>query len=208
MGVTLNYQAIPPRSSFYLRLQNDRDFRVLANSLSCSGNLFNLFEHDPEEFNEYMREAISCNRDMLCRTNLEKSMLIGDFRESVRIICRDYPKIVRADASLDKSFEEISDKLIEELLKRKFDNVDDIVANLLYGDIELGKIIVPAEELYGFASTSREAVKKGANILRQIEPEALFSEEEEWRYLEDFREWKEFYILADDLGAEIVIDLI
>jgi hypothetical protein len=208
MGVTLTYQAIPPQSSFYKRLQNDRAFRVLANSLFCSGNLFNLFNHDPEEFNEYMGEAISSHPDVLCGTELETSMLIGDFREAVIITCRDYPKIVSANGSLEKSFAEVRDRLIEELSTRKFEDADDIVATLLYGDIDLGKRVLPEEESYGFALTSREAVKKGANILRQIEPETLFPGEEGWWYSMNFREWKKFYILADDLGAEIIMDVL
>jgi hypothetical protein len=37
MGVTLTYQAIPPQSSFYARLQHDRAFRALSLGLSPYG---------------------------------------------------------------------------------------------------------------------------------------------------------------------------
>jgi hypothetical protein len=46
------------------------------------------------------------------------------------------------------------------------------------------------------------------SILRQIEPEILFPGEEQGWYSTNFREWKEFYLDADDLGAEIIMDVI
>jgi hypothetical protein len=138
MGVTLTYQAIPPQSSFYSRLQQDRAFRVLASFHSPYG-LFRLFQHDPIDFNELVEKAISRHPDIFCGTELEISMLIGDFREALRITCRDYPKITYTEGSLDKSSEEVCDRLTEELSKRKFEDVDDIVNTLLYGDIAFGK---------------------------------------------------------------------
>jgi hypothetical protein len=206
MGVTLTYQAILPQSSFYARLQQDRAFRILASFLSPYG-LFTLFEDNPEEFNECMEEAIESHPDIFCGTEIETSMLIGDFREALRITCQDYPEIVSSTGSLEKSFEEVRNRLTEELSRRKFEDVDDIVATLLYGDIDLGKRVLPDEESYALALTSREAVKKGANVLRQIEPEILFPGEEGW-YSINFRAWKKFYLDADDIGAEIIMDVI
>jgi hypothetical protein len=207
MGVTLTDRAIPPQSNFYLRLQQDRAFRILASFLFPYG-LFILFEYDPEQFNEYMGQAIESYPDLFCGTEIETSILIGDFREALRITCRDYPEIASTTGSLEKSFEEVRDRLTEELSNREFDDIDDIVANLLYGDIDLGDSYSPEEESYALALTSRTAVKKGASILRQIEPEILFPGEEKGWYSTNFREWKKFYLDADDLGAEIIMDVI
>jgi hypothetical protein len=165
MGVTLTYQAIPPQSNFYSRLQQDRAFRILANFLFPYG-LFIIFEYDPEEFNECMGEAIESYPDLFCGTEIETSMLIDDFREALRITCRDYPEIVSTRGSLEKSFEEVRDRLTEELSKRNFEDVDDIVANLLYGDIDFGKSDSPDEDSHALALTSRAAVKKGASTAR------------------------------------------
>lgn len=210
MGVTLTYQSISPQSSFYSCLQQDRDFRVLASFLSPYG-LFRLFQDHPIEFNEVMREAISKNPDVFCGTELETSLIVGEFREALRITRRDYPEVTYNEGSLEKSFEEISEMLTEELSRRNFEDVDDIVATLLYGDMSLGKKVSPEEESFALALISREAVKKGADILRQIEPEMLFpggDDGDEGWYSEDFREWKKFYLDADDLGAEIIMDVI
>jgi hypothetical protein len=93
MGVTLTYQAIPPKSSFYARLQQDRAFRVLA-IFHYPYGLFRLFQHYPIDFNELVEDAIESHPDIFCGTEIETSMLIGDFREALRITCRDYPEII------------------------------------------------------------------------------------------------------------------
>jgi hypothetical protein len=211
MGVILVYQSLPPDSDFYSRLQNDRAFRVLASSLFTAGSVFHIFQYVPESFNEYMEAAISRHPNIFCGTELETSLIIQDFCESLRSTCRDYPEIVYNSGSLEKSFEEISNMLTQELSQRKFEDVDDIVATLLYGDTTFGSRISSHEESFPLALTSREAVVKGASILRQIEPEILFpggdNGDEGW-YAEDFREWRKFYLSADELGAEIIMDVL
>ncbi|WP_146138124.1 hypothetical protein [Chamaesiphon polymorphus] len=42
MGVTLAYQAIPPESSFYARLQHDRAFMIMSIESFYSGYLFHF----------------------------------------------------------------------------------------------------------------------------------------------------------------------
>jgi (2Fe-2S) ferredoxin len=209
MGVTLAYQAIPPESSFYARLKHDRAFRILSIHLFDSGHLFNLFEDDPESFDESMENAFEGYPDVFCGTELETSLLIEDFCEAVRVARRDYPNIVDITGSLEKSFEEVSDKLTEELSRLKFEDIDEIVATLLYGDNFVGKNVLPDEET--FQLVSRKAVKNGANILRQIEPEKLFPRgdngAEGW-YLINLRKWKECYLLADDNDAEILMNVL
>jgi hypothetical protein len=205
MGVTLTYQAIPPQSNFYARLQHDRAFRALSFELSPYG-LFHLFKSDPIDFNEIMGDAIEGHPDIFCGTEIETSMLIGEFREGLRITCRDYPKIAGVSGSLEKSFEEVEDRLTEELSSRKFEDAYDIVTILLYGDTHLGENSLPDEDTWRLVS--REAVKRGANVLRQIDPAILFPGEDEGWYFENFRSWKEFYLLVDDLGAEVLMDVI
>jgi hypothetical protein len=204
MGVTLAYQAIPPESSFYSRLKHDRAFMILSICLFDSGHLFNLFENDPESFDESMENAFEGYPDVFCGTELEASLLIEDFCEAIRVARRDYPNIVDITGSLEKSFDVVRDRLVEELSKQKFEDAAVIVDDLLYGDTYLGE----NEETFGLVT--REAVKKGASVLRQIEPKTLFpggdDGEERW-YSISFRGWKEFYLLADDNDAEILMDV-
>jgi hypothetical protein len=205
MGVTLAYQAIPPESSFYARLQHDRAFMILSIELFYSGYLFKLFEDDPEEFDEYMENLIEGHPDVFCGTEVETSVLVEGFLEAIRVTRRDYPKIVGITGWLEKSFDVVEDRLVKELLRRKFEDAEVIVSDLLYGDDILGE----HEETFGLAT--REAVKKGASVLRQIEPETLFpggdDGEERW-YSMSFRGWKEFYLSADDNNAEILMQVL
>jgi hypothetical protein len=207
MGVTLAYQAIPPESSFYTRLQTDRAFTILSIELFYTGYLFNLsvFEDDPDEFDEYIENLIEGHPDVFCGTELEISLLVEDFMEAIRVTRRDYPKIVDITGSLEKSFDVVEDRLLKELSRRKFEDAEVIVSDLLHGDNILGE----NEETFGLAT--REAVKKGASVLRQIEPETLFpggdDGEERW-YSMSFRGWKEFYLLADDNDAEILMNVL
>jgi hypothetical protein len=205
MGVTLAYQAIPPESSFYARLKHDRAFTILSICLFDSGHLFNLFEDDPESFDESMENAFAGYPEVFCGTEKENYVLIEDFRQAVQVTRRDYPKIVDIAGSLEKSFDVVRDRLVEELSRRKFEDAAVIVDDLLYGDDSLGV----SEEPFGLAT--REAVKKGASVLRQIEPETLFpggEDGEDGWYWENFRDWREFYLDADALGAEVLMQVL
>ena len=80
-----------------------------------------------------------------------------------------------------------------------------LVYDLIYGDSSIGE----NEEIFGL--TTREAVKKGASVLRQIEPKTLFpggEDGEDGWYWENFRDWREFYLEADDLGAEVLMQVL
>jgi hypothetical protein len=79
------------------------------------------------------------------------------------------------------------------------------VYDLIYGDSSIGE----NEEIFGL--TTREAVKKGASVLRQIEPETLFpggEDGEDGWYWENFRDWREFYLDAEALGAEVLMQVL
>jgi hypothetical protein len=201
----LVYQAIPPESSFYARLQSDRSFRIFSKYLFVSSSIFHSFKYDTQHFYDCIKSGVERHPDVFSETDLETSLIVADFREALRTAWRDYPKIVRNTAILEKSFDVVRDTLEEELSRRKIEDAEVIVYDLLYGDSSLGE----DEEIFGL--TTREAVKQGASVLRQIEPEALFpggDDGEEGWYWENFRDWREFYLDADDLGAEVLMRVI
>jgi hypothetical protein len=198
----LVYQAIPPESSFYTRLQHDRSFRIFSRYFFVSGSIFHSFKYDIQDFNDCIKSGIERHPDAFSEESLETSLVVADFREAIRITWQDHPEIVKNTGMLEKSFDVVRDRLEEELSRRNFEDAAVIVDDLLYGDSTLGE----NEEIFGL--TTREAVKKGASVLRQIEPETLFpggDDGEEGWYWENFRDWKEFYLDADDLGAEVLM---
>jgi hypothetical protein len=201
-SMELVYQAIPPESSFYARLKHDRAFRIFSKYLFVSGSIFHSYKYDSQSFNECIELQIERHPDIFSKTSLETSLIVADFREALRITWRDYLKIVHNTGMLEKSFDVVHNRLVDELLRRKFEDAAAIVGDLLYGDSSIGE----NEEIFGL--TTREAVKKGASILRQIEPETLFpggDDGEEGWYWENFRDWKDFYLDADALGAEVLM---
>jgi hypothetical protein len=198
----LVYQAIPPDSSFYARLQHDRSFRIFSRYLFVSGSIFHSFKYDIQNFNYCIKSGIERHPDAFSERSLETSLVVADFREAIRIAWQDYPEIVQNTGMLEKSFDVVRDRLEEELSRRKFEDAAVVVDDLLYGDSLLGE----NEEIFGL--TTRDAVKKGASVLRQIDPETLFpggDDGEEGWYWENFRDWREFYLDADDLGAEVLM---
>jgi hypothetical protein len=198
----LVYQAIPPESSFYARLKHDRAFRIFSQDLFVSGSIFHSYKYDSQSFNECIESQIERHPDVFSKSSLETSLILADFREALRITWRDYPKIVHNTGMLEKSFDVVHDRLVDELLRRNFEDAAAIVNDLLYGDSSIGE----NEEMFGL--TTRKSVKKGASILRHIDPETLFpggDDGEEGWYWENFRDWKDFYLDADNLGAEVLM---
>jgi hypothetical protein len=204
-SMELVYQAIPPESSFYTRLQHDRSFRIFSRYLFVSGSIFHSFKYNLQDFNDCIKEGIERHPDLFNEASLETSSIVADFREALRITWQSYPKIVHNTGILEKSFDVVSDRLEKELSRRNCEDADVIVYDLMYGDSSLGE----NEEIFGL--TTREAVKKGASVLRQIDPETLFpggDDGEEGWYWENFRDWREFYLDADDLGAEVLMQVL
>lgn len=200
----LVYQAIPPESSFYTRLQHDRSFRIFSRYLFVSGSIFHSFKYDFQDFNDCIERGIERHPDLFSKDSLETSLIVADFRETIRITWQRYPKIVHNTGMLEKSFDVVSDRLEEELSRLKLED-DGIIHDLLYGDSSLGE----NEEIFGL--TTREAVKQGASVLRQIEPETLFpggEDGEDGWYWENYKDWREFYLDADALGAEVLMHVL
>jgi hypothetical protein len=194
---TFGYQAIPAESSFYSRFQQSIAFRVLsANLFYEEGAVFDLFQDDPEAFNDFIEATSEDYPNLFCGTELETSLLIDDFREAMQVTCLDYPQIVDLDCSIGGF--EFDERLKEELLRRNFNNAEQIVGNLLNGDEE---IEFPDNIILPLSLISREAIRKGAAALRQIELEILFPSGDNNKECLDFKEWREFCLLAADLNT-------
>jgi hypothetical protein len=201
----LVYQAIPPESSFYTRLQHDRAFRIFSRYLFASSSIFNAFKYDLQDFNNCIKYGIERHPDVFSEASLDTSSIVADFREALRITWQEYPEIVRNTSILEKSFDVVFDRLEEELSRQNFEDAEIVVYDLIYGDSSIGE----NEEIFGL--TTCEAVKKGASVLRQIEPETLFpggEDGEDGWYWENYKDWREFYLDADDLGAEVLMQVL
>jgi len=178
MGVSVLYSAIPPSSTLYARLQREKALSILVVSLFPYGcGIFRFFEIEPEEVNEILEEVIEAYQDIF-GSELEADQLIDEFRSELRRTRQAYPGIEDRTASLEKSSTEIEKRLSQELSRRQIANANDIVQRLMFGDQTLAPTLLPAGESLGLIS--RELVREGASILRQINPEMLFARDKGW----------------------------
>lgn len=207
MGVFVIYHAIPPTSTLYARLQCEKALAIMMVYLFPYGcGVFNFFELPPDEIDEILGDLIEEH----CETfgsELEADDAIAEFRSELRRIRRSYPGIENRRALFEKTSTEVAERLSDELLRRQFTNADEIIERLMFGDQILAPTLLPPRESLGLIS--RDLVREGASILRQINPETLFARNdgrEEYR-LNHFKSWRNLYLSADKKGEEILVDV-
>jgi hypothetical protein len=164
--------------------------------------IFRFFEIEPEEVNEILEEVIEAHQDTF--SDLEAEQIIAEFRSELRRTREAYPGIEDRSTSLEKSSTEIEERLTQELLRRQIENANEIVEKLICGDQVFAPNLLPEAESLGLIS--RELVIEGARILRQIDPEALFNDEGEDRWcIDEFSQWRDLYLSADEKNEEILV---
>jgi hypothetical protein len=201
----LSYQAISPTSGLYTRLQYEKAFRVLTFHLFLQGNgIFHIFQDEPIAINKMIEDIIKGNHGIF-GSELEASLIVAEFRDELRITSKAYPGIANRRASLEKTSDEIEERLSQKLSRINIENANDIVKKLVFGDKIIGENILQEEDTLDLIS--RELVRKGASIFRQIDPEELFERDDSWEEscLEDLAELKDLYILADERDEEILM---
>ena len=205
MGCSILYSAIPPSSSLYLRLQSEKALSILVASLFPYGcGIFRFFEIEPEEIDEIIENVIEIHQEVF-ESKLEAERAIAEFRSQLILTRQAFPGIEDRTAMLEKSSEEIEKRLALELSSRQVANADEIVQKLLLGDRTFAPdLLSPEDETLGLIS--RELVREGASIFRQIVPKTMFAENEDW-YLEQLQELKDLYLAADEHNEVILVGL-
>lgn len=208
MGVSIIYSAIPPGSTLYARLQREQPLAVLMVYLFPYGcGVFHFFELPPDEINEILEDVIEEHYETFA-SELAADEAIAEFRSELRRTRQAFPGIETRRVSLEKTSNRIAERLLHELLKRQITNADEIVQKLMFGDRTFAPDLLPVNESLGLIS--REWVHEGASILRQIEPEALFTGDDGWEEycLHQLKSWKKLYLAADQKGEEILVEVV
>ena len=217
MGVTLSYQAIPPTSSFYQRLQHEQTLNILMVSLFPQGNgIFRFFDVDPLFPGDSIRsinndlEGVIKRHHEIFGSELEASLAVAEYRSELILTCQAYPGIEDRRTSMEKTFDEIREWLSRELSRIDSIDGDEIIGRIMFGDRTFAPDMLTGKEesLY---LISRETVSEGANILRQIDPVAMLEiKDDDWDeyLLENLVEWKDFCLEADEKGEEILIGVL
>jgi hypothetical protein len=205
MGCSILYSAIPPNSSLYLRLQSEKALSILVASLFPYGcGIFRFFEIEPEEIDEIIENVIEIHQEVF-ESKLELDRVIAEFRSQLTLTRQAFPGIEDRTAMLEKCVDEIEQRLVQELTTRQVADAKEIVQKLLEGDRTFASdLLSPEDETLGLIS--RELVREGASIFRQIVPKTMFAENEDW-YLEQLQELKDLYLAADEHNEVILVGL-
>lgn len=208
MGVSVIYNAIPPGSTLYARLQREKALAVLMVSLFHIGDgIFRFFELPPNEVYEILGDVIEEHYETF-GSELEADDAIAEFRSELRRTRQAYPGIETRRVSLEKTSSKIAERLSHELSRRQVTNAEEVVQRLMFGDQTFAPTLLPVEEWLGLIS--REVVREGVSILRQINPEALFAKDGGWEEycLNQLKSWKKLYLAADQKGEEILLQVV
>jgi hypothetical protein len=207
MGVSILYSAIPPGSDLYKRLNEERAFAILMSSLFVYGNgIFRFFEIESEEVEEILEWVVESQQDTF-GSELEVSSWINEFRSELDRTRNAHPGVEDRTASLEKTADEIQQRLLQELIEKQIDDAGEIANKLIYGDRTLAPHLLPEQDSLGVVS--RLLVRLGATILQEIYPETLFTPDElqeEWAS-DHYRRWRNLYLAANENNEEILIGI-
>lgn len=203
--VDILYSAIPPSSELYSRLQSQKALaRLLVWLFPYGCGIFRFFEVEPDEIDEILENVVEVYPDIF-ESKLELDRVIAEFRSQLTLTRQAFPGIEDRTAMLEKCVDEIEQRLVQELTTRQVADAKEIVQKLLEGDRTFAPdLLSPEDETLGLIS--RELVREGASIFRQIVPKTMFAENEDW-YLEQLQELKDLYLAADEHNEVILVGL-
>jgi len=205
MGLSVIYSAIPPNSNLYLRLQREKALNTLVSFIFSDGfGIFHFFEIAPEDIEEILENIVDVYPEVF-KSKLDIEMIVAELQSELKLTRQTAPGIDYRTAMLEKSSEAIKQRLVQELSRKQVANAEDVVQKLLFGDRTFAPdLLSPEEETLGLIS--RELVREGASIFRQIDPKTLFAENEDW-YFEQLEELKQLYLDADEHNEVILVGL-
>lgn len=193
MGVSVYYRAIPSNSDFFRRLQRDEAFALLvSSSFSWAYGLFDTFDMNPVELNNYLDEMVKENLEAF-GDEWAADEIIADFRTALRKTRKAHPGVEKRIAVLEKTSIVIEQQLIDYFSEQNRNTVNELVSDLMFGDQVLTPHLqISSQESLNLISTS--LVQSGATILRPLTPKKLFSSEDNAMFRDDFKQLRDLYL--------------
>lgn len=212
MGISRSYCAIPPGSTLYARLQNEKAFSTLAETLFyCGDGMFRFFEDDSEVgsqiINETLESIIEYNQDIF--NSAEKSAkIITEFRTELDKTRKAHPGIENRRACIEKSLHNIAHHVLEKLAASEIQNIEKIIGTLLCGD----QLLAPSlftEKDETLRLIPLDLVREGASLLRLVNPETMYTGDEMWDKwgLKHLKDWRDLYLAADEMHEAILVGI-
>jgi hypothetical protein len=201
MGSSMLYQAIPPGSEFYKRMQADRPFALLVASLFPYGSRPLRF------FEENEGSALSLI-EMVCGQYAEEfgSGVVHwseEFRGEIGRIRASYAGIEDRAVWLHKSHHEIQQGLLAATASWGLELRRWKVERMFYGE-GCPDSLSDGEGDESVSELPAESLRESVKLLDRVSDEELFGAGDEW-YLPQFTAWKSFYAEAAELGEAVFI---
>ncbi|NJL41375.1 MAG: hypothetical protein HC840_21675 [Leptolyngbyaceae cyanobacterium RM2_2_4] len=206
MSVSIFYSAIPVESSLYQRLQTERALLLLMERLFPYGKgIFHFFEIEPAEVDEILSDVIEGHQNIL-GSESETTAWIDEFREEIRRTREAYPGIEDRSTMLE-SIARIERRLSQKLAEQQVENASERVRRLIEGVQNFAPHLSSEDYRFGMMSVPLSLVQEDARLLREIDPDTLFAEQEdEGRYYRDQFMWlRNLYLEAAERNEEILI---
>src|SRR5262245_1486605 len=167
------------------------------------GGVFRFFnEIDEDEQEEIQEELIDCQKATL-GSKREAMRRVEEFRAALERTCIDYLGIVDRAASLEKTADAVEEQLARRLRQARVDGAAAFAHKLIVGDEMLAPHLRPTGgDILGLVSA--RMVRDGAQVLRKIDPAALFAKVGV-RVERDFRRWRQLYLDAADAGNVLLV---
>jgi hypothetical protein len=210
MGVSVMYSAIPPSSILYKRLQQEKAFSILVSDLFIYGNgIFRFFEDPLGEVKDILEGVIAAHPDVFGSPD-QANQIIADFRAELSRTRQSYPGIEDRRAMIEKSVDAIETCLIQQVTEQRMQNAEEMVEKLLFGNQSLAPHLLTSED-EPLGLISRDLVREGAKLLRLVNPDTLYTGDPRWNgdewWLDHLKDWRELYLVADELNEEILVGI-
>jgi hypothetical protein len=209
MSFSVRYQALPERSRFFERLQEDRAFLPLLMALFPHGEgPFAFLGAEPEAATKILEEA-AARLPGTFKPGAAARRRVAEFCAEAERTCAQFPGIDARVASLGESYFWVEGRL-DEAVRKDPRRAWGWGQKLVYGDRRLtpGRLETSDDYLFDKHSlrvVSRRLVRKAAPLLRPLPPSRLLAKEgEEGRYREEYRPWRQFYLAAAE-GADVLL---
>jgi hypothetical protein len=220
MGISVNYNTIPPQSGLYQRLQREKPLAVLMTDLFRCGQIYRFFEIDPDEHQEILQWVFEDHRDTF-ESLADTQRWFAEFAQELERTRAQYPGIEARTASLEKTSDIIEHQLRQHFATEKGKTGEAIVDRLLFGDETLAGHFMRGEK-HTLGLVSRKVLREGTRLLEGLGAEKLFrgfgdgldAKELFRRYSgrdqtarEHYTLWRRLYSVAADKGELIVVGM-
>jgi hypothetical protein len=218
MGVSICYWALPPESSLFARMQDEKRLAKLMTELFPYGNgVFHFFkEINPLEQIEILDNEIRRCPEVFGSTS-DAQYWVEEYRMELDQTRLAYPGIEDRNWTLEKSCSLIEERLLAELLRLCVEDAEILTNKLIFGDQIL--YTDSYHGVTGLSLISARMVRYGSQIMNQLEIDRLFPEARgvridedpreklSWplRQMWDFQRWRQLYSEAAEAGDVLVV---